>query len=606
MEDYKQHYQLSKDKKCGLMRIRPILEKQLLLDKVRVCFEKNSHIFTRQELDKIYGASGQYRRIRLLVFILQQKSILQLQAMQDLLEKNGLQGLSDLLRRLDDSKHNFFGVVADQSMSPDNRGHLYRLRPQLEKSLYLESYISQLHQHAEHGFLTDDEESRIMKHNTPLAQACQFMQILVKKGNKSYHGFMDVLKQNHITLPGTDVMTSKPARKLSRGRKSSSSIAVPLTDARKKALGSFECFTLEVLCFISSLHEAAGGFLSYDEEEDVVQQPSEPERVRKLIDIMKRRDSSVVYEHFIHVLKQSGMASDANILLDWERINNAPGSSMHNLPEAHDLIDQYIDLKCDFVAVLKESDRALWPRVKDYVVDRLMATSSTSSKNSSVLDSFADAEIENGSRILFFTLNNWFGFKLLLLIFNRFHSEFRMVVYKLDQYKEKLKPLMDSKLSQVEQIRCVYEEEASTPEGCERVIMRLGLDHKEMTVSGLLEAKDFIARELHLCTTALDEFKWAQSSILFCFTITSTLASPIEERLQDPTVQHNLSEELSIDLILVGQKGMVIRVSNTAHSIRNRWLMQIDCLRLCGLIKSVACSHAKCPENANLNLVKIF
>ena len=283
-----------------------------------------------------------------------------------------------------------------------------------------------------------------------------------------------------------------------------------------------------------------------------------------------------------------------------------PIVAMHNLPEAHDLIDQYIDLKCDFVAVLKESDRALWPRVKDYVVDRLMATSSTSSKNSSVLDSFADAEIENGSRILFFTLNNWFGFKLLLLIFNRFHSEFRMVVYKLDQYKEKLKPLMDSKLSQVEQIRCVYEEEASTPEGCERVIMRLGLDHKEMTVSGLLEAKDFIARELHLCTTALDEFKWAQSSILFCFTITSTLASPIEERLQDPTVQHNLSEELSIDLILVGQKGMVIRVSNTAHSIRNRWLMQIDCLRLCGLIKSVACSHAKCPENANLNLVKIF
>ena len=240
---------------------------------------------------------------------------------------------------------------------------------------------------------------------------------------------------------------------------------------------------------------------------------------------------------------------------------------MQKLPEAHDLIDEYIDLKGNFVAAVKTGDISLWYQVRGYVVDRLYATSSVSSKHSGKLDEFKDSGIDEGARMLFFTFNNWFGFKLLLLVLNRFHSEFRMLMYHLDRFKEKLKPLLESKLSQVEEIRCIFGQEADTPEGCERMIMRLGLDHKEMTVNGLLEAKDFIARELQLCTTALDEFQWAKSSVLFYFTISAVLASPVDEKLQEPVVQQNLSNELNVDMVLVGSKPTVVRVSPQAvHS----------------------------------------
>ena len=126
---------------------------------------------------------------------------------------------------------------------------------------------------------------------------------------------------------------SKPERKSSRHsieRKNSTGIDQPLSEARKKALSTFNCFTKEVLHFISCLHEATGGFLSTHEEETILQQQAENKRVLKLIDTLKKKDSSRAFDHFVQVLKSNGMSSDVNILFDWERINNSPGSRKYN------------------------------------------------------------------------------------------------------------------------------------------------------------------------------------------------------------------------------------------------------------------------------------
>ena len=87
-----------------------------------------------------------------------------------------------------------------QTMSQENRLHLCRMRPELEKTLQMESLVSEFHQHAESGFLTDEEEDEIMRMPTGLAQTHHFVNILMKKGNTAYSHFVKTLQTHHYTV----------------------------------------------------------------------------------------------------------------------------------------------------------------------------------------------------------------------------------------------------------------------------------------------------------------------------------------------------------------------------------------------------------------------
>ena len=85
-------------------------------------------------------------------------------------------------------------------MSPENRLHLCRMRPELEKTLTMESLISEFHQYTELGFLTDEEEDEIMRMPTELAQTHHFVKILMKKCNTAYSHFVKTLENHHYPV----------------------------------------------------------------------------------------------------------------------------------------------------------------------------------------------------------------------------------------------------------------------------------------------------------------------------------------------------------------------------------------------------------------------
>ena len=92
---------ISKACRDGLMKIRPMMEKRLRLDHLRPLFEKDPHLFTRQELENIYKETGQYRQTRALVLILQKKSVHQISLFTEVLSQAGYQDITTVIQGFD-------------------------------------------------------------------------------------------------------------------------------------------------------------------------------------------------------------------------------------------------------------------------------------------------------------------------------------------------------------------------------------------------------------------------------------------------------------------------------------------------------------------------